>query len=43
MSKTQCDNKAYEAPVDAKFICKKCERRANKEEKLCKPKKLKTK
>jgi len=43
MSKTQCENKEYKAPAEAKYVCKKCERLANKEEKLCKPKKLKSK
>jgi len=41
MSKTQCKNDDYKEKKDAKFVCKKCERKANKEDKLCKPKKTK--
>ena len=43
MSKTQCKQKKYEVPSSPKYICKKCERMAKKEEKLCKPQKLKQK
>lgn len=41
MSKTQCSKKNYQAPDEPKYICKKCERLAKKEDKLCKAKKLK--
>ena len=40
MSKTQCKKKKYKIPDSPKYICKKCERLATKEEKLCKPQKL---
>jgi hypothetical protein len=39
--KTKCKDKDYKAPNEAKYFCKKCERQAKKEEKLCKPEKLK--
>jgi hypothetical protein len=41
MPKTQCKNEDYEEKEDNKYVCKRCERKAKKEEKLCKPKKLK--
>lgn len=43
MSKSQCKKQDYEAPYSPKYVCKKCERLAKKEEKLCKPQKLKKK
>ncbi|MGE9294650.1 hypothetical protein [Ruficoccus sp. ZRK36] len=39
MSKKACDKKDYTSPPDAKYICKKCGAKADKEGKLCKPKK----
>ena len=42
MSKTACKNKDYEAPTSPKYICKKCDAKAKKESKLCKPKKIKS-
>lgn len=41
MGKKQCNNADYKEKDDAKHICMKCERKAKKEEKLCKPKKIK--
>lgn len=41
MSKKQCKKKEYKAPDTPKYVCEKCERLAKKEEKLCKPQKLK--
>jgi len=41
MSKTQCKNEDYKVKADAKYVCKRCERKAKKEDKLCKPKKIK--
>jgi hypothetical protein len=41
MGKTQCKDKDYEPKEDAKYICKRCERTAKKEDKVCKPKKIK--
>jgi hypothetical protein len=41
MSKTQCKNEDYKEKGDAKYVCKRCERKAKKEDKLCKPKKIK--
>jgi hypothetical protein len=41
MSKKRCEKKEYVEPEEPKFICKKCERKAKKEEQVCKPKKLK--
>ncbi len=41
MPKTQCKNDDYREKDDAKFVCKRCERTAKKEDKLCKPKKIK--
>ena len=40
MSKKRCKKKDYSAPNDPKFQCKKCERLANKKDKVCKPKEL---
>lgn len=40
MSKKSCENKDYEKPVNAKFECKKCGRKALKEKQVCKPKEL---
>ncbi len=37
MSKTACEIKDYTSPKEAKYICKKCGAKANKEKKLCKP------
>ena len=39
MSKTACDIKDYKSPKDAKYICKKCGLKADKEKKLCKARK----
>ncbi len=39
MSKTQCKKEDYKQKDDGKYVCKRCERKANKEDKLCKPKK----
>ena len=41
MGKTQCKNDDYKENGDAKYICKRCERKSKKEEKVCKPKKIK--
>jgi hypothetical protein len=41
MSKSQCKSDDYKPKADAKYICKRCERTAKKEDKLCKPKKIK--
>ena len=41
MGKKECKNNDYKEKDDAKHICKYCERKAKKEEKLCKPKKIK--
>jgi hypothetical protein len=41
MSKTQCKNEDYKEKGDDKYVCKRCERKAKKEDKLCKPKKIK--
>ena len=40
MSKTACKKKDYKDPEDPKYCCKKCNKKAKKEGKLCKPKKL---
>ncbi len=40
MSKTQCKKSDYVEKDDARYVCKKCGRKANKEEKLCNPKKF---
>jgi len=36
----KCKKDDYKDPREAKYICKKCERKAKKEDKLCKPQKL---
>jgi hypothetical protein len=41
MPKTQCKNEDYKEKNDMKYVCKHCERKAKKEDKLCKPKKIK--
>jgi hypothetical protein len=41
MAKKRCEKKNYTIPETPKYICKKCERASTKEEKLCKPQKLK--
>ncbi len=41
MSKTKCKEKDNTKDKDDKFVCDKCDRTANKEKKLCKPKKNK--
>ena len=40
MSK-ECNKKDYKEPKNAKYRCKKCERLSKKEDKVCKPKKIK--
>jgi hypothetical protein len=41
MGKKKCEVKDYEAPENPKFECKKCGRQSKKEEKVCKPVKIK--
>lgn len=41
MGKTKCKDKDYKEKDDAVYICKRCERSSKKEEKVCKPKKIK--
>jgi hypothetical protein len=41
MPKTECKNEDYKEKDAAKYVCKRCERKAKKEDKLCKPKKIK--
>lgn len=36
----KCKKKEYKEPDNPIFVCKKCERKAKKEDKLCKPEKL---
>ncbi len=36
----KCKKEPYEPPKAPHFICRKCERMAKKEQKLCKPEKL---
>jgi hypothetical protein len=36
----QCKKDKSEKKGEAKFVCGKCDRRAKKEEKLCKPQKI---
>jgi hypothetical protein len=36
----KCKKESYEQPKSPNFICSKCERKAKKEHKLCKPEKL---
>jgi len=43
MEKTVCKKKKYSEPDNPKYFCKKCGVIANKEEKICKPKKIKQK
>lgn len=40
MGKSACKKKDYVEPEDAKYCCKKCNVKAKKENKLCKPKKI---
>jgi hypothetical protein len=41
MSKKRCKKKDYSAPENPKYCCKNCGRLANKEDKVCEPKKVK--
>jgi hypothetical protein len=41
MSKKACKKKDFEDKEDAKYECKKCGAKVNKEEKVCKSQKLK--
>ena len=41
MGKTQCKNDDYKEKDDVKYVCKRCERKSKKEDKICKPKKIK--
>lgn len=41
MTKKQCKDKDYKEKDEAKYICKSCQRKSKKEEKVCKPKKIK--
>jgi len=41
MGKTACKKDNYQEPGNPEYYCKKCGRKAKKEEKLCKPKKNK--
>lgn len=41
MGKVACKKKNYEEPGNPKYVCKKCGLKAKKEEKLCKPQKIK--
>jgi len=41
MPKKQCADKDYKEKDDAKYICKSCGRKSKKEDKICKPKKIK--
>jgi hypothetical protein len=40
MSKKRCEKKNYKEPDDPKYVCKKCGRKADKKDKVCKPEKL---
>ncbi len=40
MSKKACKKKDFEDKTTAKYECKKCGARVNKEEKACNPKKI---
>ena len=40
MSKKACKKKDFEDKMPANYECKKCGAKVNKEEKVCKPKKL---
>jgi hypothetical protein len=39
MAKKRCDNPEKRNPEKEKYICKKCDLKAEKEKHLCKPKK----
>lgn len=41
MSKTQCKKEDYTEPENPKYVCKRCGRKSKKEEKVCKPQKIK--
>lgn len=41
MAKKQCKDKDYTEKDEAKYMCKSCLRTSKKEEKVCKPKKIK--
>lgn len=41
MGKTACKKEDYQEPENPKYFCKKCGQKANKEDKVCKPKKVK--
>ena len=41
MGKTACKKKDFTDHENPKYICKKCAAKVNKEEKVCKPQKLK--
>jgi hypothetical protein len=43
MGKTACKKKGFQDKEDAKFECKGCGAKVKKEEKVCKPKKIKNK
>ena len=43
MGTTMCEVKLYDETGSDKYTCKKCGRKAEKEKKLCKPKKIKEK
>lgn len=40
MSKKACKNPDYKRPKEAKFMCKKCKIKVEKEKHVCKPIKL---
>ena len=40
MSKKACKKKTFENKENAKYICKKCGAKVNKEKKVCKPRRL---
>lgn len=40
MGKKKCEEKAYEAPENPNYVCRKCGRVSKKEEKVCKPVKI---
>jgi hypothetical protein len=42
MAKTACKKKEFKDKENPKYECKKCRARVNKEEKVCKPKKIKS-
>ena len=41
MSKTACKKKDYKNPETPQYYCQKCQAKAKKESKLCKPKEIK--